>query len=241
VKFRSLKPFASANLQGFGEVNEACPDKMEPAPAETSDGKWPTPDSNTMPQPSKPTSLNAVLELREIFDTRWQANTGSYPADAQIFPFTEVYYDSADLETSKPKVSVGLTAAFDTITAFPNSAAPTTGNIGQIRLFVTPGADLKDVVLTFDGAALATVPGAPASTYVMPVEANPVPASSLKITPPDGKAFDGSPIPVDVSLQVVATRVVKITAAGDAKDKNATGGTFSLSLPVTAGTTASGK
>jgi hypothetical protein len=169
------------------------------------------------------------LTLQETGDRRWPetgAASVSYLFDGGI------YYDGA---ASQPSVTVSITAATDTVSLGPSSANSTGSSV---RLFVSAGKDLSDVVLSFNGASLAAVPTLlSGATYVQAAEALQTPAqipATLKVTPPNGLAFDPStPVVLDINLQgLVAARAITITAAGHDAYKVAQG-TATVVLPVT--------
>jgi hypothetical protein len=182
---------------------------------------------------------NVQLSLERVVDGRWDGKAEAGETDAAKptpVVFNHVYYDGAN---SQPSLTVSLTASIDTITAVSSPSNPGLGGTGLIRLFITPGKDLADVVLSFSGASLASVPTlVSGGHYVQAAEALQTPpqaAATLKITPPNGTAFDpGTPIVVDANLQaLVATRVVVVTATGHDINK-AAGGSAAIALPVVA-------
>jgi hypothetical protein len=105
-----------------------------------------------------------------------------------------------------------------------------------MRLQLKAGKDLGDVLVSFAGATLASLP---TLKYVTAAEGKlpdgtPLPFASLDVTPPDKVAFGTTPIIIDVSLQgITATRVVTITAtARDIYRKSQ--GVTSIAIPVVA-------
>lgn len=169
---------------------------------------------------------SAHLTLRQIGDGRWaRTESVSYLFDGGI------YYDGA---ASQPNFAISITAANDTVSLTPGSTNPTGASL---RLFVIAGKDLADFVLSFNGGSLVSVPTLPSgSTYVQAVESLQTPAqvpATLKVTPPNGSAFDPTtPVVMDINLQgLIPARALTITATGHDANKVAQGNA-SVVLPI---------
>jgi hypothetical protein len=224
IQFPSLKPFGLVeSVNDHKTIFDACPHKPDGA-------KLKGPATPKDPAPAVKLE-HASLFIEQLTDDRWNGNNAA--VELSTLEFRSVYYSgsTADLETS-----VSVTAATDTITAVPNPAAPNLASTAQLRLQLKVGKDLQDVVLSFGGATLASVPSL---SYVKAAEGklpdgSLLPFASLDITPPDKIAFGPTPITVDVNLQgITATRAVTITATGRDVNKKVVGVT-SFAIPVIA-------
>jgi hypothetical protein len=224
IQFPSLKPYAEIeDIADHATIAAMCPPELHRQKA-----KSPAVAKDT----TSATRLKAAtLFIQQSSDDRWNGN--NRPAELTSLELKNVFYSSspAELETS-----LGITAASDTITAVPNTASASEGGTAQLRLQLKAGKDLQDVVLSFSGATLATLPSLP---YTKPAEdklpnGSSLPLAAIAVTPPDNLAFGSTPVSLDVSLKgITVARVVTITATGRDKQKKAVT-VSSLALPVVA-------